>query len=329
MEDDKSALELACRDLGIVGFDSAYQRTLSEAQSYAKLGANVVLSGATGTGKMTLARLIHQLSLFNDSVCEVVDCMCGEDLVERELIGGDFRCGASVEQIESKLGDGRRKTLILRQPQELPMRVQEAMAASLGRGETKNGRSFDKFLLISAVTGSVDEMVKRGQLSPQLRFRLGPSLLVPTLAERSYTIPELANHFLGNWNRQNGKDLVFDAPALRRLKNYRWSANLAELKQVVETSAMMTRGAEVTIRAKAIALDPVKSTELSDETRLEVGFDFDEFLVKAKRKYVRKAMMQSSCKKAAAARLLGWSPQRLGNYLGQNDDLMDELRGIE
>jgi len=83
-----------------------------------------------------------------------------------------------------------------------------------------------------------------------LFFRLRVvEIQLPPLRERAGDIPLLAQRFLREFARENGKPVNdFTADALEWLMNYSWPGNVRELRTAVEHAVVFCRGEKISAR---------------------------------------------------------------------------------
>ncbi len=111
-------------------------------------------------------------------------------------------------------------------------------------GATRDARS--DFRVVAATNERLTDLSARGVFRPDLRHRLsGVVIKVPSLAERVDDIPELARHFLRSASGTSGASV--DPPLLHEraaelLMRTRWSGNVRELRQVIDTAAAFALG---------------------------------------------------------------------------------------
>ena len=89
--------------------------------------------------------------------------------------------------------------------------------------------------------------IDKGNFREDLFHRLSVILiLVPSLDERSYDIPLLANHFLKMiCGAQGIADKSFASDALNALQEVNWTGNIRELRNIVERLIILG-GKEIT-----------------------------------------------------------------------------------
>jgi len=90
--------------------------------------------------------------------------------------------------------------------------------------------------VIAATNKNLKEEIKEGRFREDLYHRLAVILIhVPSLQERLDDIPLLTNHFTDLLTREQGlENKRFSSGAIQKLKNYPWSGNVRELRNVVE-----------------------------------------------------------------------------------------------
>jgi DNA-binding NtrC family response regulator len=74
------------------------------------------------------------------------------------------------------------------------------------------------------------------------------TLRIPPLRDRREDIPLLANHFLTTFAEENGRpDMRFSHGAMRALMNARWEGNVRELRNLVESLAVLAPEDEIRV----------------------------------------------------------------------------------
>jgi len=225
---------------------------------YAKSDANVLISGASGTGKELVAWHIHLNSKRKHESFVPINCgsIPGE-LLESELFGynkGSFTGASSNKQGLFEIAD--HGTLFLDEVAELPLSAQVKLLRVIQEGEIeKIGRTKKISVdvrIIAATNKDLVEYVSDGKFREDLYYRLNvvPIDVVP-LKYRGRDILLLFNHFLEYFSFDLGvakPALELDAEEI--LLNYKWPGNVRELRNVVQRLVL---NSHETITAKDIS----------------------------------------------------------------------------
>ena len=223
------------------------QETLSTMAAY---DANVILTGPSGAGKTMYARQIHLQSDRQKGPFIEVNCAAiPGTLLESELFGyekGAFT-GASEKGKAGFVELADKGTLFLDEVSELPLALQAKLLKVIqDKTVTRVGGIKEKkvdFRLIAATNKNLTALVREGMFREDLYYRLNVLHLdVLPLAARKDDILPLAEYFLQKFNEEYGQNKSFGPSALKQLQQYNWPGNVRELSNVVERSAMMTRG---------------------------------------------------------------------------------------
>lgn len=237
----------------IVGRDYKMQKMFDLIESVADTRATVMVLGESGTGKTMTARAIHQLSARSDK--PFVEVACGalpDTLLESELFGhvaGAFT-GASHDKMGKFLqADGG--TIFLDEIATASPSLQVKLLRVLQDREFEpvGGTTTHKVdvRLILATNEDLEERVRAGSFRQDLFYRINViSITQPPLRERIGDIPLLVEHYLGEMNDRNGKDVRrFDDSAIQVMQRYNWPGNVRELVNVVERAVVLAKGETV------------------------------------------------------------------------------------
>jgi two-component system, NtrC family, response regulator AtoC len=211
-------------------------------EKYAKSEANLLISGASGTGKELVAWNIHLKS--KRKYEKFIPINCGSiphDLVESELFG--YERGAFTGAMNTKAGlfeIANNGTIFLDEVGELPLQAQVKLLRVIQEGEIeKIGRKESLTVnvrIIAATNKNLTAEVNEGRFREDLYYRLAviPLDIVP-LFKRGDDILLLFNHFLEYFSR----DIDMPPPALdpkakEILMNYKWPGNVRELRNVAQ-----------------------------------------------------------------------------------------------
>jgi transcriptional regulator with PAS, ATPase and Fis domain len=233
-----------------IGHSPAMQRLALVARKVAALNSTVVLTGETGTGKETFARLIHSLSPRASHPLIPVDCSAlPETLFESELFGhvkGSYT-GAHRDSL-GYVRSAHQGTLFLDEIGELSLGLQSKLLRVLQeRRVAPVGSSLPQPVdvrVICATNRDLPEMIAAGTFREDLYFRLAVvPLELPPLRARSADILPLAERWLLMLADMYGSAPKPLAPAVRdALVAYSWPGNIRELYNVVEHALVLSDG---------------------------------------------------------------------------------------
>jgi transcriptional regulator with PAS, ATPase and Fis domain len=212
-----------------------------------------------------------------------VNCAAIPDtLIESELFGyekGAFTGAASRRCGQVELANGG--TLFLDEIGDMSAPVQAKLLRAIERREVQplGGRAPVPVDLrtLAATHQDLERLVDDGTFRSDLYFRLNvANLRLPPLRERPEDIPALAHHFLREINREHRRVIEgFTPPAIRRLTDYPWPGNVRQLRNAIESAALMCEGrriSEADLRALhsfiASVAVPLKMTTLAYEIPL-------------------------------------------------------------
>ena len=236
----------------VVGNSRRMQEVFAEVHQAAPSRSTVLLRGESGTGKEAIARALHELSLRSAAPFVKVNCAAlSESLLESELFGhekGAFTGAAGERKGRFELAHGG--TLFLDEIGDISASFQAKLLRVLQEREFERvggSRSIKVDVrLVCATNRNLEKMVAAGTFRADLYYRINVvSIFLPPLRERREDVPALADHFLGRFNRENGRDLKFSSEAMRVLCNCYWPGNVRELENCVERTATMSQGSVI------------------------------------------------------------------------------------
>ena len=240
----------------IIGQSPVMTEVFDIVRQVAPTRATVLITGESGTGKELIAKAIHQLSPRRNHPLVAVHCAgLSSTLIESELFGHEK--GAFTGAYERRIGrieQAQGGTLFLDEIGEIDAAMQIKLLRFLGErtfervGSAKTHAADVR--LIAATNKRLEELVGSGQFRDDLYFRLkGVRIELPPLRERRTDIPLLAQAFVRDSARENGKAVrEITADAMERLLNYTWPGNVRELRSAIETAVVLSRTDKITVR---------------------------------------------------------------------------------
>ncbi|HWY76643.1 MAG TPA: sigma-54 dependent transcriptional regulator [Verrucomicrobiae bacterium] len=305
----------------IIGESPVMREVLDEVRQVAPTRANVLLLGETGTGKELIARAIHQLSPRNrEPMVTVHSAALAPTLLESELFGHEK--GAFTGAHERRVGrfeQAQGGTLFLDEIGEIDATIQIKLLRFLGERTFERVGS-NKTLtadvrLIAATNKNLEELVKAGTFREDLYFRLKVvEIHLPPLRERREDIPLLAQAFMREYAKDNGKNVKdFTAEALEALINYSWNGNVRELRGAIEHAVVFCRSDRITLRDLPGSMRGGASSAGPGAQR---SFASTEMTVKdAEKKLIVRTLQDVGGNRTEAARKLGMSRRTLHRKL--------------
>src|SRR6266567_5572743 len=245
--------EQLLRDLefhGIVGKSPAMLEVFDLARKVAKHYTNVLLVGATGTGKELVARAIHQLSPVSQQKLAICNCSAMVDtLLESQLFGhvrGSFTGATDTRPGLFEYANGG--TVFLDEVGETSLPMQAKLLRVIQNREIQRVGSPEVRLinvrLIAATNRDLRAEVLAGHFREDLFYRLSSiQIRVPSLAERLEDIPLLVHFLVKKYNAAYGKNIFgLTRRAQTLLLQHPWPGNVRELENVISSACITTAG---------------------------------------------------------------------------------------
>lgn len=187
----------------------------------AQTDKDLMLEGLAGSGRHTLALLLHKISARREQAFHLHDCASASSLAE----------------VQESLAQAEQGTLVLQSPARLTAECQRWLGNHLLEQERRGGKSLRTIALFEE---SPEGLVEQQQLMPELYYFLSQvRLKLPRLVERSCDIIPLFRAFLRQGCKRIGKPVpAVDRAYLETLKRHQWPGNLRELRNVAELYAV-------------------------------------------------------------------------------------------
>lgn len=234
----------------VVGRSPALAMVLQQVALVAPLEVSVLLTGATGTGKSQLARVIHDNSpRAGRSFIEVNCPALPESLIESELFGAlPGAHSTATHRIEGKVAAAAGGTLFLDEIADLPLPAQAKVLQLLQSKQYYPLGAARPVVadvrLIAATNMDLEAAVAERRLREDLFYRLQVlPLRVPSLAERREDLAELATFFCTTaCDRHHLPRLALSPTAIRVVEATEWPGNVRQLANTVEAAVIRAAG---------------------------------------------------------------------------------------
>lgn len=226
----------------MVGESGPIQKIKDTIEKVAPTDARVLITGDNGVGKELVARWIHEKS--NRRTGPIVEVNCAAipgELIESELFGhekGSFT--SAIKQRIGKFEQANGGTLFLDEIGDMSHNAQAKVLRALQEGKiTRVGADKDISVDVRVIAATNKDLLKEVEdknFRLDLYHRLGVIIIhVPSLNERREDIPHLVNYFLDMVATEYGQPVkAIDTDAIAALKQYDWTGNIRELRNVVE-----------------------------------------------------------------------------------------------
>lgn len=235
---------------GIVGRSPAIQNLNRQIDLVAESDTNVLISGATGTGKSLAVSTIHEESARCKRPLVKVNCsnMSSRDL-ESDLFGyrkGAFR-GAMRDSV-GKLALAQRGSLHLEEVGDLPKEFQAKLMEVLSTGRFHRlgdmAGTANQITILSTTSRDLHAEVQAGRFRSDLFFALAVfPIRCDQLRDRPEDIPYLAKHFLNAATRRLRRAPSNLSKAnIQALLEYPWPGNVRELENAIERATILADG---------------------------------------------------------------------------------------
>ena len=230
------------RKYHIIGESKAIKAIHDLIDKVAPTEARVLITGENGTGKELVAHNLHQKSQRSKSPFVEVNCAAiPSELIESELFGhikGAFT--SAIKDRSGKFESANNGTLFLDEIADMSLAAQAKVLRALEENKVQRvGGNKDisvNVRVIAATNKDLNLEIKNGNFREDLFHRLAVILIeVPTLKSRKDDIDLLVEHFVKSLSNDQGLEVKrFDSNAVELLKNYPWSGNIRELRNVIE-----------------------------------------------------------------------------------------------
>jgi DNA-binding NtrC family response regulator len=236
----------------MVGESDAIGHIKDMIEKVAQTDARVLITGPNGTGKELVAHQLHEKSeRANAPLIEVNCAAIPSELIESELFGhvkGAFT--SAVRDRAGKFEAADKGTIFLDEIGDMSLSAQAKVLRALQENMiTRVGADKDikvDVRVVAATNKDLTKEIAEGRFREDLYHRLAVILIkVPALNERREDIPLLVEHFTEKIASEHGKEPKrFSPQAIELLKQYDWTGNIRELRNVVERLIILG-GAEI------------------------------------------------------------------------------------
>jgi DNA-binding NtrC family response regulator len=308
-------------DTHVTTYTPAMIPIIDQVSKIAKHNVTLLLVGETGTGKTTLASMIHQLSPRKAEPFQNIACgALPSDLIESELFG--HLRGAFTGAERSKIGRfeaAGKGTLLLDEIDILSAKDQAKLLKVIETGEFEPVGSTESRVsearLIVASNVELDELTRNNKFRSDLYYRLNVlQFRLPTLRERPNDIIPLSIQFVKECCDLHSITInKIHRSVIQMLQHYSWPGNLRELKNQIQRAVLFSNQGELTTNefSPNILQETISLTENGFKSTQENSTLADQVALNEKH-LLQKSLSENGYRKTATAKALGIS--RVGLY---------------
>ncbi len=241
---ENTDLRIRTPDWGLIGGSTAVNALRGVVDKVADARSRVLITGAPGSGKETIARMLHTNSSRADRPFIIVSAATiAPERMEEELFGIEGEGGRpkSVGLLERAHGG----TLMFDEIGDMPLETQgKILRVLVDQRFRRVGGDTSVTVDVRIVSTTSRDLLadsEAGRFREDLFHRLNVvPIATPSLSERRDDIPALAAFFLDRLARSLGVPKRALSPeALAALQAYHWPGNIRQLRNVIERTLIM------------------------------------------------------------------------------------------
>jgi DNA-binding NtrC family response regulator len=274
----------------------------------ASSNANVLITGASGTGKELVARAIHLHSKRAEQPFIPVNCgSLTETILESELFGHEKGAFTGADRLHKGLVEASTGgTLFLDEVTETGLSFQVKLLRVIQEQQVRRVGSNASIpvdvRIIAASNREVADLMRKGLFREDLYYRLSVvQIAVPSLEERREDVPLLIAHFLQQFTLRNDRAVTIDPQAIEYLQGQSWPGNVRELENTINRLAIFARTDRISmLDVKAERERLVRNEPLRDSSAVA-----PDRLLELERQHIIHILKATHGNKSEAARRLG------------------------
>ncbi|HEV7784718.1 MAG TPA: sigma-54 dependent transcriptional regulator [Thermoanaerobaculia bacterium] len=303
----------------IIGKSKPMQQVYDLIQLAAPSKSNIMVLGESGTGKELVAKAIHHHSRRAGGPFVTVNSgSMPADLLESNLFGhvrGAFTGAVASKKGLFEMADGG--SVFFDEIGNIPLDTQAKLLRVIQEREFMRLGGLETIhvdvRIIAATNADLEAAVQQGQFREDLFYRLNViSVNLPPLRKRTEDIPLLAQHFLGQYARENEKTIrAISPPAMELLLDHHWPGNVRELENAIERAVVLSTGEELTEELLPSSVRQRESSGLLPPSLPPNGISFKDVVSEYERQIIIRALQSCGGVQKRAAELLQVKPTTL------------------
>ncbi len=296
---------------------------LERLDSAARHDFTILIVGETGTGKTTLAAMIHELSHRKEHRFLTVACgtLPGE-LIDSELFGHVKGAFTGADRTKSGKFDAAGEGSILLDEIDVLGAFQQAkLLRVLETGEYEmvgsNDTLHSRCRTLVASNVDLELLIEQRRFRADLYFRLNQmKFCIPPLRERPLDIVPLAVDFIDECRREHNLPVThIHTDFLQVLKHYSWPGNIRQLRNEVRRAVVFSQAGVVMPDALSLEVLAEAAEKNGQHTPHSDRSVLADRVATTERQLIEQMLKKQDFNRAATARALGISRVTLYNKL--------------
>ncbi len=231
----------------LIGSSGAVHQLRQTIAKVAPTSSRILITGAPGSGKELVARLIHRGSARALGPFVILNCA---NMVPEHLDAMLFGIESDENNDRIRIGtfeSAHGGTLYLDEVADMPLETQGKILRVLQEQQFQrvNGETTVEVdvRIIASTCRDLQREIEDRRFREDLYYRLNVvPIRIPGLTERCEDIPELARFFLDRAEDDGIPHFSIAEDAVAALQSYEWPGNVRELRNVLERLLIMSRG---------------------------------------------------------------------------------------
>lgn len=225
-------------DAGIDGYVlDNMEGAVDQASFLAKLDIPIAIIGPHGTGKMYVAKIVHQESGREDGLIVQMDCRAFRNRND------------AIRRIQKELKQSAGKTLVFKSPHLMSADAQLKLArqiASRTLADVSPPRYLPDVKLVALFPDTLEQLIMYGSLTEKLASVFaGFPIYIPPIKDRGQAVLRWAHKILGQECARRGQDIKgFTEEAEQGMLSHEWLGNISEIRQRIGQAMEAASSAE-------------------------------------------------------------------------------------
>ncbi|MGD9351166.1 MAG: sigma-54 dependent transcriptional regulator [Desulfobacterales bacterium] len=299
----------------IIGESLAMRGLLGLIKKVAPSDSTVLILGESGTGKELVATSLFENSDRKNKPFIKLNCAAiPEELLESELFGHEKGAFTGATKFKpGKFDMAHQGTLFLDEIGDMPLNLQSKILRVIQEKEfyrVGGSRTIKVDVrFIASTNQNLEKMVQEGKFREDLYYRLNVfTLHLPPLRERKEDIPLLVDYFLQNLS----KPVDISSVALQMIMAYGWPGNIRELKNIVESAAVIAENGFIEPAQLPAKITGVfNNSETNTVSLPAANLPLDERLKEIEKSMIIEALRKTGGVQVRATELLGINQRSL------------------